>query len=418
MKTKSSAANNRLSVACKQIKECLKQLKAQETESEVKAAQGEKELEALNTKISGRKETLDNLVIRPNLVGKKTLGSLDIYPNGVRFSTQKGEKVDICFSNIKHCFFQPCAGDELIVLLHFSLENPILLGNKKVTDVQFYKESGVAAEDINLTGGRHKHNDMDELEEEEMLRAARKRLNTKFLNYAKLIEQASTQNKTPIEVDIPEEDLQFYGCPVKSVVRIRPTKQCLVALSEFPFFVLDVNEIEIVCFERVFFGIKNFDCIIVFKDFTTFKRIDSIPIEYLEELKSYFDSIDCLYAESAMPLKWKDVLQSMRENFEDNLEAGVWKDILEDASDEEEGEDSNEVDPEAEYGSEDGEEESVSDFSDYSGESSDVASEDDLSEEGLSWDELDKQAEEEDRRNAARRGTEKVAAPSKGKKRR
>ena len=50
------------------------------------------------------------------------------------------------------------------MLLHFTLENPILLGTKKVTDVQFYKESGVAAEDINLTGGRHKYNDMDELE--------------------------------------------------------------------------------------------------------------------------------------------------------------------------------------------------------------------------------------------------------------
>jgi nucleosome binding factor SPN SPT16 subunit len=118
------------------------------------------------------------------------------------------------------------------------------------------------------------------------------------LNFAKLIEQASKANKTPIEVDIPEEDLQFYGCPLKTVVRIRPTKECLVALIEQPFFVLDVNDIEIVCFERVMFGIKNFDCVIIFKDFTTFKRIDSVPIEYLEELKSYFDSIDCIYCES------------------------------------------------------------------------------------------------------------------------
>jgi len=38
MKTKSSAANNRLSVASKQIKECIKQVKTLETESEVKAA--------------------------------------------------------------------------------------------------------------------------------------------------------------------------------------------------------------------------------------------------------------------------------------------------------------------------------------------------------------------------------------------
>lgn len=53
------------------------------------------------------------------------------------------------------------------MLLHFNLITPILLGNKKVSDVQFYKESGVAAEDINFTGGRHKFNDMDELEQED-----------------------------------------------------------------------------------------------------------------------------------------------------------------------------------------------------------------------------------------------------------
>jgi len=53
------------------------------------------------------------------------------------------------------------------VLLHFNLITPIMHGNKKVSDVQFYKESGVAAEDINFTGGRSKFNDMDELEQEE-----------------------------------------------------------------------------------------------------------------------------------------------------------------------------------------------------------------------------------------------------------
>jgi nucleosome binding factor SPN SPT16 subunit len=50
------------------------------------------------------------------------------------------------------------------VLIHFNLKQEIMLGNKKVKDVQFYKESGVAAEDINFTGGRHKMSDMDELQ--------------------------------------------------------------------------------------------------------------------------------------------------------------------------------------------------------------------------------------------------------------
>jgi nucleosome binding factor SPN SPT16 subunit len=65
---------------------------------------------------------------------------------------------------VKHCFFQPCASDENIVLIHFNLKQPIMLGSKKVFDVQFYKESGVAAEDINFAGGRQKMSDMDELQ--------------------------------------------------------------------------------------------------------------------------------------------------------------------------------------------------------------------------------------------------------------
>jgi len=135
MKTKSSSSNNRLATACKSIKECLKQVKQSETESELKVQHQEHQLEQLQPLKSIRKESLDNLVIRPNLVGKKTQGNLEIHQNGVRFLTQKGEKVDICFSNVKHCFFQPCASDELIVLVHFHLITPILLGTKKVSDV-------------------------------------------------------------------------------------------------------------------------------------------------------------------------------------------------------------------------------------------------------------------------------------------
>jgi hypothetical protein len=64
--------------------------------------------------------------------------------------------------------------------------------------------------------------------------------------------------------------------------------------------------------------------------------------------------------------------------------------------------------------------EESSEYSDISDEeSSDVNSGDEeLSEEGLSWDELDEQAEAEDRKNAARRGVEKPKGPPVSNKRR
>lgn len=50
-----------------------------------------------------------------------------------------------------------------------------------------------------------------------------------------------------------------------------PTTNCLVSLSELPTFVMDIEDIEIVHFERVTLSIKNFDMVFVYKDFTTFK---------------------------------------------------------------------------------------------------------------------------------------------------
>lgn len=92
-------------------------------------------------------------------------------------------------------------------------------------------------------------------------------MNNRFANFVKTIEAVSEKGRHKLEFDIPFEELEFFGCPHKSVVKVRPTKNCLIAISEFPFFVVDIDEIEIVHFERVQFGIKNFDMAIIFKDF-------------------------------------------------------------------------------------------------------------------------------------------------------
>jgi len=55
--------------------------------------------------IQGRRETLENVIIKPNLESRKTIGNLEIHKNGVSYASSKGYKVDIPFSNIKHAFF-------------------------------------------------------------------------------------------------------------------------------------------------------------------------------------------------------------------------------------------------------------------------------------------------------------------------
>lgn len=77
-------------------------------------------------------------------------------------------------------------------------------------------------------------------------------------------------------------------------------------------------------------------------------------------------------------------------------------------------------DSDASYGDEDAESDDDSEFSDgddYS-DSSEVASNEELSEEGLSWDELDKMAEDDDKRTAARRAPERGSKQGKGGRKR
>lgn len=40
---------------------------------------------------------------------------------GFRFTSVRGDKVDILYNNIKHALFQPCDG-EMIIVLHFHLK--------------------------------------------------------------------------------------------------------------------------------------------------------------------------------------------------------------------------------------------------------------------------------------------------------
>ena len=59
----------------------------------------------------------------------------------IRYTSIRGDRVDILYDNIKHAFYQPC-DNEMIILLHFNLKNAIMFGKKKHVDVQFYTEVG------------------------------------------------------------------------------------------------------------------------------------------------------------------------------------------------------------------------------------------------------------------------------------
>lgn len=62
------------------------------------------------------------------------IGTLEAHSNGFRYTSVRGDKVDILYNNIKNAFFQPCDG-EMIILLHFHLKVKKKENNLKLINI-------------------------------------------------------------------------------------------------------------------------------------------------------------------------------------------------------------------------------------------------------------------------------------------
>jgi len=333
--------------------------------------------------------------------GKRVPGKVEIHQNGIRYqsplSTQ--QRVDILFSNVRHLFFQPCQ-HELIVIIHIHLKDPIIIGNKKKTkDVQFYRE----ATDIQFdeTGNRkrkYRYGDEDEFEAEQEERRRRADLDRLFKGFSEKIAEAGRSEG--IEVDMPMRDLGFNGVPFRSNVYIQPTTECLIQVTEPPFMVLTLDDIEVAHLERVQFTLKNFDLVFVFKDFTRPPyHINTIPVESLEDVKEFLNTSDIAFSEGPLNLNWSVIMKTVTADPHQFFLDGGWS-FLQNDSDDEDGQEEEDEESAFEISESELEEASESSEEDsYSDSASAEASDDDGSdeEEGEDWDELERKAKKRDR---------------------
>eukprot|EP01041_Mallomonas_annulata_P010767 gene10767-22491_t len=365
---------------------------------------------------------LQDLTMRPQVTGRKTIGSLESHQNGLRFLSSKGEVIDIMYANVRHALFQPCE-KSVMVLIHFNLKEFVMIGKKKHKDVQFYTEVVDASQ--NLDGARRAEYDPDELDEEQREREMRKKLNLAFKEFCKKVERVAKHYEHNIEFDIPYPDLGFYGSCYREMVFIQPTVRCLVNLTETPFFVVDLSDIEHVHFERVSFGTKNFDMIIIFKDLDTPpKSIIAIEMQYYDAIQDWLNDVEITYTYGVQSINWTTLINQVVKNdprfYFDTDEGGEkkpagWTFLSAAASDDEE-DDEDEGDSSFAEESGDSDEEEDSDDDDDDDDSS-FDDEDDDDEEEDSWEELERDAQISDR---AKRSNEEVEddAPKKKLKKR
>lgn len=363
-------------------------------------------------KSKGRMYTLPDVWIRPNFGGKgrKVTGQLEAHSNGFRYSSPKGETLDIMYRNIKHAFYQP-AENEMICLVHFHLINPIMVAKKKTQDVQCYAEVMDSVQ--TLDAGRRSMYDPDEIEEEQREREQRNKINKIFQQFVRRIQQDVWERDfgdLNLEFEIPFRELGFHGVPHKSTAFIMPTVNCLVELVESPATVVAMPAVAIVNLERVGFNLRNFDMVIVFKDLTKdVFRIDAIPSQSLDTVREWLSSMDIKFYENKVNLNWKQVLKSIVDDPEAFEADGGWSFLDMEGDSGEEEEESEEGDPEFQADGDDSEEAGASseDFSDSDDESlvdSDEAQEEgseeedeEEEEEGKDWEELEEEAKRDDR---------------------
>ncbi|XP_077504278.1 SPT16 homolog, facilitates chromatin remodeling subunit dre4 isoform X1 [Amblyomma americanum] len=396
-----SAPSSNLNTAFRLIKEVQKKFKTREAEEREKEGIVKQDTLVLSSNKGNPK--LKDLYIRPNIYSKRISGILEAHSNGFRFTSVRGDKVDILYNNTKHAFFQPCDG-EMIILLHFTLRNAIMFGKKKHNDVQFYTEVGEITTDL----GKHQHmHDRDDLAAEQAERELRQKLKTAFKTFCEKVEAVT---KGEIEFDTPFRDLGFPGVPYRSTVLLQPTSGCLVNLTDWPPFIVTLEEVELVHFERVQFHLKNFDMVFVFKDYhRKCAMVNAVPMNMLDHVKEWLNSCDIRYTEGIQSLNWTKIMKTITDDPEGFFESGGWS-FLDPESDGEEGDGDDDSEEDDQYNPSDednsGEEESESDEDDSEDYSASEVSEDEESaggelgsseESGKDWSELEEEAREADR---------------------
>lgn len=389
--------NQNLQMAVRMVRELQKRYRGKEQEEKEKKGLVKQDKLLINPNF--RTSRLKDLYMRPSLGQKRLPGILEAHSNGFRYQTVRQDRVDILYNNIKHAIFQPC-DNEMIMVLHFQLKNFILIAKRKVTDIQFYIEVGEMSADL-MKGSNIR--DRDDIYAEQKEREHKKKLKAGFKNF---IERVESYTKD-VEFDRPYRDLGFDGVPHKVNCMLQPTTNCLINVTEWPTFVCALDEIECVNFERVSFGNKTFDMIVIYKDYSRkIESISSIPRKSLDAIKTWLHSCSIRYTEGPATLQWATILKTIRDDPEGFFEQGGWNFLDEnDANNSEDEELEKEEDEDfeedvSETQSEDFEDSNEDDYTDESDDDSGSNFSGSLGSdesEGKDWDELEAEAKANDK---------------------
>ncbi|RKP16223.1 Rtt106-domain-containing protein, partial [Rozella allomycis CSF55] len=211
-----------------------------------------------------------------------------------------------------------------------------------------------------------------------------------------------------IEVDIPFRELGFNGVPFRQNVLMQPTTECLVHLTDTPFLVVTLPDVELALLERVSFGLKNFDLVFVFKNHNLQPvHINSIPMNSLEHIKDWLDSMDVAYAEAPVNFNWNNLLKVVKEDPIGFYEMGGWNfargDDVEQQDEEHVSSESGSEFNDEQFNESESNESDFEDDEEFDEDDDAEEDEDEEDEDGLDWDDLEEQTRREEKEKEKKR---------------
>jgi len=179
---------------------------------------------------------------------QRLIGDIEAHENGLRFSSKTvGTPLDIMYSNIKHVIVVP-SRKEPVAAIHVALRSEILLQNlKRTAHVHFWVQTETEGDDI---VGHTNKTEEEEDAEAERAAAIKEKINKEFITFSRQLRQVC-----PIPVEVPFREAWFEGnidTAGSGSLSIACTSSAICAvLDTTKFFVLGIEEVECVIFERV-----------------------------------------------------------------------------------------------------------------------------------------------------------------------
>lgn len=402
-----SAKRENLDGILRLYKEAQRNLKQLESEAQTSGRRGGSALKPAGPlQLSRNYPVLRDVNMRPNLSAssRRTVGNVEAHSNGFRFCLKgSSEKIEVLYDRVKLAVFQPCESNSLLVLIHLHLHEPMAFGKKRTQDVQFFTEVGNMTEDL----GQRKVSsayDPDEILEEQNENKMKEQKNKIFLEFCKQVQQIPGK---PIEFDKPSPSFAFQGVPHRSCIDLAFGKKSLVGVQEWPPLCIDMSEIDIVVFERAVINLREFDMVLIKKDYSEVPlRITTIPKQFLDRMKFYFGTKKMVWYAISMSMQWAAVMKQVTTNKDKFIQDGGWDAWFNSAASEEDSDDSADQESDFASQSDDGDDDgsgSTADddesaFSDDDDDDSESGGDAGDEEEGLSWEELEARAEKADKK--------------------